>query len=137
MECVALRGAWRMIFNHHYLRRAVLLENRVILETGKLGSIGKLNSSCPMLLPLWNCKFCFFSLFSDIRNLPLQELSETGVYFCKLEPRIPIQPPFQLPYGQFFLSFIIKINMSRYISVLVNKFSNCPYITCISPIYIV
>ena len=29
---------------------------------------------------------------SDIRNLLLQELSETGIYFCKLEPRIPIQP---------------------------------------------
>ena len=28
---------------------------------------------------------------SPIRNLLLQEISGAGIYFCKLEPRIPIQ----------------------------------------------
>ena len=31
---------------------------------------------------------------SPIRNLLLQEISGAGIYFCKLEPRIPIQPQF-------------------------------------------
>ena len=29
---------------------------------------------------------------SPIRNLLLQEISGAEIYFCKLEPRIPIQP---------------------------------------------
>ena len=31
---------------------------------------------------------------SPIRNLLLQEISGAGIYFCKLEPRIPIQLQF-------------------------------------------
>ena len=35
----------------------------------------------------WKTKFPL----SPIRNLLLQEISGAGIYFCKLEPRIPIQ----------------------------------------------
>lgn len=42
---------------------------------------------------------------SPIRNLLLQEISGAGIYFCKLEPRIPIQ--------HLVLQFIILLKLYK------------------------